>query len=330
MAAPQDVAVEWAPESVAYGTAGTVWRALEFVSAPLKFDKGIAQGKGLRVGARTARSARRSIVTVGGSMSFEYEAQTRGTGLLWATMLGASTSTLVSTGLYQQVFTLGDAPTPLTAKLSVPQATAATWGVFTAPGGMCKSFEIDAANIEIVKVKSEWDFQTVTATTAASLAPTYPASGNLLTFAGAVISSGTLTAATATALASATTTASVRAFSVKVDNGLNLSRFNSATGGGKKSKPVAGERKITGKVTLEYDATTYTDLILSDGALVLVATWTSGADVLQVVLSDLHIEGDLPAPAAGELITHDCNFVALDNLSAAPIQVVQRTADTAI
>jgi len=331
MAAPQDVAIEWAPESVAYGTAGTVWRALEFLSGAIKFDKKPVQGKGLRVGQRLDRSSRRAVVTVGGSMTHEYEAQTHGTGLLWQAMMGAGTSTLVSAGLYQQVFTLADSPTPLTARQSVPQATAATWGVFTAPGGMCKSFEIDAPNADLVKIKSDWDFQTVTGTTAGSLSPAYPAVGNLLTFAGAALSTGTLTAPTATALASAPTAVSVRSFSVKVDHSLNLGRFNSGTGGGKKSKPVAGTRKITGKFTIEYDAATYTDLILNDGALNMIGTWTSGNDVLQVVLSDLRLEGDLPAPNAGELITHDCSFTGFDGgVAAQGLWIIQRTSDTAI
>jgi len=330
MASPQDVAVEWAPESVAYGTVGTVWRALEFLSAPLKFDKKVVQGKGLRVGRRVAASARRQIVTVGGSMTHEYEATTRGTGLLWATMMGASTSTLVSAGLYQQVFTFGASPTPLSVKQSIPQVTATTWGVFSAVGGMCKSFEIDQPNADLVKIKSDWDFQTITGTTAGSLSPTYPTAGNLLAFDDASISTGALTAPTATALASMPTPISIRALNIKVDNSLNVGRLNT-TGGGKKSKPVPGEPKISGKFTIEYDATTYTDLILNDGAVSLMGSWTNGADVLQVVLPEIKINGDLPAPNAGELITHDCSFEGLDNLTAAqPLWIVQRTADVAI
>ena len=331
MASPQDVAVEWAPESVAYGTVGTVWRALEFLSAPLKFDKKVVQGKGLRVGRRVAASARRQVVTVGGSLTHEYEATTRGTGLLWATMMGASTSTLVSAGLYQQVFTFGASPTPLSVKQSIPQVTATTWGVFSAVGGMCKSFEIDQPNADLVKIKSDWDFQTITGTTAGSLSPTYPTAGNLLAFDDASISTGALTAPTATALASMPTPISIRALNIKVDNSLNVGRFNTGTGGGKKSKPVPGEPKITGKFTIEYDATTYTDLILNDGAVSLLGSWTNGTDVLQVVLPEIKINGDLPAPNAGELITHDCSFEGLDNLTAAqPLWIVQRTADVAI
>lgn len=330
MAAPQDVAIEWAPESVAYGTVGTVWRALEFLSAPLKFDKKVVQGKGLRVGRRVAASARRYVVTVGGSMTHEYEATTRGTGLLWATMMGASTSTLVSAGLYQQVFTFGGSPTPLSVKQSLPQVTATTWGVFSAVGGMCKSFEIDQPNADLVKIKSDWDFQTITGTTAGSLSPTYPAAGNLLAFDDASISTGALTAPTATALASMPTPISIRALNIKVDNSLDVGRLNT-TGGGKKSKPVPGEPKISGKFTIEYDATTYTDLILNDGAVSLMGSWTNGTDVLQVVLPEIKINGDLPAPNAGELITHDCSFEGLDNLTAAqPLWIVQRTADVAI
>ena len=330
MASPQDVAVEWAPESVAYGTVGTVWRALEFLSAPLKFDKKVVQGKGLRVGRRVAASARRYVVSVGGSLTHEYEATTRGTGLLWATMMGASTSTLVSAGLYQQVFTFGASPTPLSVKQSIPQVTATTWGVFSAVGGMCKSFEIDQPNADLVKIKSDWDFQTITGTTAGSLSPTYPTAGNLLAFDDASISTGALTAPTATALASMPTPISIRALNIKVDNSLNVGRLNT-TGGGKKSKPVPGEPKITGKFTIEYDATTYTDLILNDGAVSLMGSWTNGADVLQVVLPEIKINGDLPAPNAGELITHDCSFEGLDNLTAAqPLWIVQRTADVAI
>ena len=68
----------------------------------------------------------------------------------------------------------------------------------------------------------------------------------------------------------------------------------------------------------------------------LVLTYTGGAlsagtETLQVVVSEMKLDGKLPTSNGGELITVGLEFTVLDNLTAAqPLWIVARTADAAL
>ena len=68
----------------------------------------------------------------------------------------------------------------------------------------------------------------------------------------------------------------------------------------------------------------------------LVLTFSAGAlgvgnETLQVVLSEIKLDGKLPTTNGGDEVTVDLEFTALDNLTATqPMWVVTRTADTAL
>jgi hypothetical protein len=65
-------------------------------------------------------------------------------------------------------------------------------------------------------------------------------------------------------------------------------------------------------------------------SLTIVKTFTSGTDVLQIIVPDVRLDGDLPK-ASTDLALQDIKWVGLDGLSAAqPIWIVCRTADTAL
>jgi len=265
---------------------------------------------------------------------FTVEAISKGMGLLWAACLGTGTSTLVSGATYQQVFTLGDTPTPMTFQKGVVEA-GGTVDAYTYPGCMVDSWEFDFSNGDIATLKVTLDAKDV-ATGTAYATPSYAASPNLFHFANGTITTGTVTAPTTTATASAVTaTANIRGGSIQVNNNLRDDRFNYG-GAGRKSKPTVGLREITGKLDVEYDSTTYRDLVMNDGAASLVVTFTAGAlstgnETLQLVLSELKFDGELPKANGADLIVQSLSFTVLDNLTAAqPIWVVSRTADTAL
>ena len=327
MTTPQDCSVGLGVESV-YGTAVARTRWFEFLDESFNFVKNVKQGVGLRVGSRVARSGRRVVASAEGSGDLTIEAVTKGLGLLWQLGLGSGTSTLVSAGLYQQVFTLGDAMPSATIQKGIPRADG-TVDAYTFTGCMVESLTIDCPNADNVKVKTSWNAKDMT-TGAAYTAPSYATGPSVFTFAHGAVYSGALTAPTATALGSAATpVASIRSGSITIKHNLKTDRYNCG-GGGRKEKPFAGIREISGSLVAEYADAAFRDAIVNDTSMTLVKTFTAGADVLQIVIPDVRFDGDI-VKASTDLAMQDIKWTGLDGLTAAqPIWIVCRTADTAL
>ncbi len=334
MTSTQDASLGVAVESV-YGTSVTPTRWCEFVSETLDFKKVPKQGSGLRVGSRVLRLGRRAIVTSDGGGDVIVEACSKGMGLLWQACLGAGTSTLVSTGTYQQVFTLGDAPASLTVQKGLPQAGGGI-DAYTFFGGSVSSWEFDFLAADIAQLKMTLDAKGL-ATATSYAPPSYPAAPvNLFHFANGSISMGTVTPPTGIALATGgTPVADIRGGTVVVNNAQKEDRFNFG-GGGQKAKPTIGLRGITGKLDIEYDSTTFRDALMADTTLTLVLNYTAGVlgvglETLQIVLSGFKLETKLPMTNGTDLIVQNMTFTAGDDLVAAqPIWVAMRTADIAL
>ena len=327
MTTPQDCSVGLGVESV-YGTAVARTRWFEFLDESFNFVKNVKQGVGLRVGSRVARSGSRVVASAEGSGDLTIEAVTKGLGLLWQLGLGSGTSTLVSAGLYQQVFTLGDAMPSATIQKGIPRADG-TVDAYTFTGCMVESLTIDCPNADNVKVKTSWNAKDMT-TGAAYTAPSYATGPSVFTFAHGAVYSGALTAPTATALGSAATpVASIRSGSITIKHNLKTDRYNCG-GGGRKEKPFAGIREISGSLVAEYADAAFRDAIVNDTSMTLVKTFTAGLDVLQIVIPDVRFDGDI-VKASTDLAMQDIKWTGLDGLTAAqPIWIVCRTADTAL
>ena len=327
MTTPQDCSVGLGVESV-YGTAVARTRWFEFLDESFNFVKNVKQGVGLRVGSRVARSGRRVVASAEGSGDLTIEAVTKGLGLLWQLGLGSGTSTLVSAGLYQQVFTLGDAMPSATIQKGIPRADG-TVDAYTFTGCMVESLTIDCPNADNVKVKTSWNAKDMTTATAYT-APSYATGPSVFTFAHGAVYSGALTAPTATALGSAATpVASIRSGSITIKHNLKTDRYNCG-GGGRKEKPFAGVREISGSLVAEYADAAFRDAIVNDTSMTLVKTFTAGLDVLQIVIPDVRFDGDI-VKASTDLAMQDIKWTGLDGLTAAqPIWIVCRTADTAL
>ena len=327
MTTPQDCSVGLGVESV-YGTAVARTRWFEFLDESFNFVKNVKQGVGLRVGSRVARSGSRVVASAEGSGDLTIEAVTKGLGLLWQLGLGSGTSTLVSAGRYQQVFTLGDAMPSATIQKGIPRADG-TVDAYTFTGCMVESLTIDCPNADNVKVKTSWNAKDMTTATAYT-APSYATGPSVFTFAHGAVYSGALTAPTATALGSAATpVASIRSGSITIKHNLKTDRYNCG-GGGRKEKPFAGIREISGSLVAEYADAAFRDAIVNDTSMTLVKTFTAGADVLQIVIPDVRFDGDI-VKASTDLAIQDIKWTGLDGLTAAqPIWIVCRTADTAL
>jgi hypothetical protein len=334
MASQQDCSVGIGVESTfKTGVAPTRW--YEFYDENLDWNPTRKQGQGLRVGSRVARSGRRVTPIADGGGDFSIECASKGMGLLLQAAFGTGVSTLVSGSTYQQNFTLGDLPSSLTIQKGLVEA-GGTVDAYSFLGCMVDSFEFNFPNADIATLKTTFDAADLS-TAQAYTAPSYPAEPvNLYHFANASLYSGTFTAPTATALASAATPITdVRDCSVAVGNNLTNNRFNFG-GAGRKGKQTRGLRVPTGKMTLEYDSTTWRDLFIADGALTLLLTYTAGAlstgtETLQIAIPEIKFDGELPKANGTDLITVPMAFTGLDNLTAAqPIWAVLRTADTAL
>lgn len=333
MTTTQDCSIGLAVEST-YGTGVTVTRFPEFVSETLDYRKNVVQGKGLRVGSRVARSGRRVVTTADAGGDITMECVSKGMGLIWQACLGAGVSTLVSGSVYQQLFTLGDAPSSLTVQKGLPQVGGFV-DAYTYVGAMVDSWEFAFGNADIPSLKMTLDCKDVLTATAYA-APSYVAGANLFSFAGATLSTGTLTSPTTIILGSgATPVANVRGGSIQVANNIRGDRYNIG-GAGRKAKPTVGMREITGRLDVEYDSTTFRDAVLNETPMNLVLTYTGGAlttgnETLQVIVPEIKLDGELPKSNGGDLIMQSMAFVGLDNLTAAqPIWVVTRTADAAL
>lgn len=336
MTTTQDASVGVGIEST-YGTGVTPTRWLEFLGESFDWRKQIKQGQGLRVGGRVDRSARRAYVAGDGGGDLTVEAKSKGMGLFWQLCMGVGTSTLVSGSTYQQVFTLGDLPPSATVQKGVVSAAGASVDPVTFLGCMVSSWEFDIPNADIAKLKATFDAKDVTTATAYA-APSYPVSPNLFHFANATLSTGTLTAPTATVLASAATPlANVRSVTFRVDNGMNTSRFNFG-GAGRKSPATRGAKNvdISGTLEVEYASTLFRDAFLNETPMTLViqlvgGSLSTGVETLQIVLPEIKFDSELVKMSGPDIPLPKMVFKGLDNLTAAqPLWVVARTSDTAL
>lgn len=335
MATFQDCSVGFTAEST-YKTyiAPTKW--VEFIDESFDFKKGVKQGEGLRVGGRVPRSGRRTVPYADGGGDLSVELNAKGLGVLYSSIFGTGTSTLVSGSTFQQLFTLGDAPQSLTVQKGVPQV-GGTVDPYSFLGSMVQTSEFNFPNADIANVKATFDFGDVT-TAQSYVAPTYTA-GNLFHFAQATINlGGTLTVPTATVAASVSSPSavSVRDVSIKIDHKLAQDRIN-ANSTGRKSKPTVGLREITGSITYEYDQTTLTTAFLADTDMPLLISYVGtgalsvGFETFQIACPCIRLDDQVPMANKGDLITVKSNFTVLDNLVAAqPIYGVSRTADTTL
>lgn len=337
MVAALDASIGFGTETT-YKTGVTPTRWLEYNDESITWRKNIKQGQGLRVGSRVARSARRVVPTADGGGDYSLDCVSKGMGLLLSYLLGTGTSTLVSAGTYQQVFTLADTLPSFTLQKGIPRMAAdATFSIdpYTYLGCTADSFEFTFAAQDRLGLKATIDAADVTTATAYT-APSFAAAPNDYHFAGASIYTGTLTAPTSTALASAPTLiAEARSGTLAVSHNAKQDRYNFG-GGGRKSKPPVGLRDITGKLELEYSSTTFRDAVLNDTPMTLVVTYTAGAlstglETFQVAVPEIKLDGDLPNSNGTDPVMQSLTYRGLDNLSAAqPLWVVLRTSDAAL
>lgn len=341
MTTQADCSIGFKKEST-FGTAVTVDRFPEFISESFDYDRTYYQGAGLRVGSRAPRSGRRALVKDGAAGDVELEVMTKGMGTLFELLMGVGTSTLVSTGLYQQLFTLikNDYQPSATIQVGLPRLGQNTIDAFTYKGASCASFELSLGNADVLKLKSSWTAREMD-TEVAYATPSYASSPELFSFVGATLFAGTgaLTAPTTTALATGSTpVANVTDFSISVDQGHDGAGFRIGSAGKRTRPPAVGAAAVTGKITAEYDTQLYRNALRDNAAFTLLANFVGPTDItsgnkptFQIACPDIRFDGALPSSNGGDVITQSMEFTAYDNLVAAePIYIAIRTDDSAL
>nr|QOL00387.1 hypothetical protein [uncultured organism] len=324
-----------------YGTPVTPTRSYEFTDETFDWQPSFVQGKGLRVGTRVDRSGRRALGKQGAGGDLTIEAASKGMGFLWNAALGTSVSTLVSTGIYQQIHTpiANDYLPSYTIQKGVPllggSITAQTYA-----GCQAKSFELSVSTGGILTLKTAFMAKGVDTSTAYTAATYAAAPVQIFTFVGGAITiGGTVTLPTTTALATGgTSVGDIRDWSLSWDNKLDDNGYTFGNSG-KRGRPGAlGLASGTGKVTAEFDSTILRDAYFNQTDLAMVMTFqaqnvisASVYPTIQVVIPEIRLEGEMPKANKGDVITQSIGYTVLDaQVAASPIYIVQVTPDSAV
>lgn len=334
-----DVALTLAAETT-YGTPVTVTKSFEFLKESLTFRKKVSDSASYRYGASFKSSAGRVIVTTDAGGDVSMEVGTVNFGVLWKACLGAATSTKDgATNVYQQVHTIGSTLPSLTVQKVLPSLnTDGTFSdaVYTFTSAMVSKWALNVPNAGVATLDLTLDSRDVLTTTA-KVTPAYGANNHVLHFGGACLYTGTLTAPTTTVAASATTAvANVKDITIECDNALATDKTYYFCGAGKKSKPWKGVPQVTGKMTVEFVTNgPFVAAFLADTAMTLLLNlraMENDDEKVQVALSEIRIEGDLPqAGGTPGVIEMSVPFTAYANgVAAQPIWVVNRCYDTSL
>jgi hypothetical protein len=327
-----------------YGTLAVPTRFFEPETFSLKESVATAQGSGMRPGKRVARAARRAIVKREAAGDIQLDATTVGLGYLLAAFFGVTTNTEtgVGSGVFQQVHTLKteDWSDSYTIQQGIPRLGSGVTDAYTYTGAQCSTLTLDAPADDIVSVSTSWVARALSLTEAYA-APSYPDELDLFTFVGGSIYIGAdaFTAPTDTALASAgTELATVRTAQVNLDNGLDSNGFNLG-GGGRRSRPAAymgGKADgVGGSLTMEYTSRDLVDAYLDQAELCMLLTFEGPTEIavgekptLQIAVPSVFLDGDLPEPNGGDVITTSHDWTGLQGTDPQPVYAVYRSADT--
>lgn len=296
------------------------------------------QDAGLRPGMVGPRKARRVRPNGDYGASFNHTVLSRGFGMLINFLCGGSpASTLVGGTTYQVNHTLGGAFKPFTGQLGVPRIQADGSTIvdpFTLIGCVIPSFGFSMDNADYLKLKYDVDARDMVTATALATYGAPAGTQNMFTFAGATLYGGTYTAPTTTALPSgATALANITNFNVDVARNADVGDYR-AGNAGKKNIPIPGLASATGTLGIVYSDQVYRDGYLADTDFTVVAKFEAGAlsiglETVSIALANVRLEGELPKPT-GDTTKASCNFTALENDTNPLLQIVQRTADSAL
>lgn len=302
-----------------WGTSVTPTRFYEFSEEGFALSIERIASEGLRAGNRVLRSDRYASgqKAVEGSVTMDMTAEN--SGLLFKHGLGSVATVNTSGTVYTHTCTLGDPYSlGLTAEVGRP-GNDGTVRAFTYSGAKISEFSLSNAVNELLV--GEFSFVAKDEATGSVTTASYPASQELLSFAGATI----------TVAGSAY---ECKDFSVSVNNGLDAERF--ILGSQTINQPVAASMtEISGEITAEFkDLTAYNRFVNASHAAI-VATWEGSAITgtykrkISVSIPVARFDGATPNVGGPEILDQQLSFVGLSDGSQEPITITVVNTDTA-
>lgn len=325
-----------------FGTAVTPTRWYEILpDSEVEWDPEPKQGEGLRVSSIVPRSGRRRAGLGMGTLTVQVEILSQGPGLLWSACIPTYVSNVVSGATYQQLGTLAQT-TPFlsswTIQCGIVDATG-TSRPHTFAGCTVSSWTLSVPSPDSddrVTLEVEFDLRRTPDTATALTTPVMPAAAATIYIprdVSSVTYGGVLTVPTTTALGTGGTAITyARSLEIACDNSLGQRPNFSAY-----AQPTAGLREVTISGDFEFAATAIRDAYFAQTINAFSVTLTSpealstGFAQLQVAAPATAInEGGQPTFTDGETVVQEgMELAVLHNVTAAPLFVATRTADTA-
>lgn len=340
MTTQQDASIGFGLEST-FKTGVTPDHFFEFLTEDFNWNPTFTDNNGMRVGRIVKAADRRVLTKEEANGSMELELMAKGMGYLFNAALGNATSTIVSGSAYQQVITPAttDYLPSYTVQVGVAPLGGGALNPQTYTGVLCDGFDLKSTNAAIPTCKFSFVGSTMSTGTALAAA-SYPASNFPWSFVqGSIVVGGTPTTPTSTALSSGgTAVADIREFDLSWKNNLDKNGFNYGGSGQRSRKPARGEVSLTGTLVAEYDNNNLRDAFRNQSDLAVVMTFQSSVAIsggnfptLQIVLPDVRLNGEMPKPNKGDVITQSISFDGLDNrVAASSLYIAIVTAETAL
>ena len=301
-----------------WGTAVTPTRFYEFTDESLALSIERIESAGLRAGNRTLRSDRYVVgqKAVEGTVSMDMTAEN--SALLFQHALGTATTTTLSGSAKQHACTLSD-PYALGLTLEVGRpGNDGTVRAFTYNGCKISGFTLSNSTNELLT--GEFNFVGKDETTGSITSASYPASQELLSFAGATISV-------------AGSSYECKEASVEVDLGLDAERY--ILGSQTINAPVAaGMTEITGTVTAEFKDLTAYQRFTNNTTASLTMAWVGSAITgtykrgITVSMPVCRFDGATPNVGGPEILEQELTYKALYDGSQEAITVTVVNTDT--
>lgn len=319
-----------------YGTAVTTGREVAVMDEAFDWPDPDVDGEGFYSGAEGPLDTAICRPTTSGTGSLSLQPTSKGFGLLAEELMGAGASTLVSAGVYQQVFTFADVLPSVTVQKQVPQRDG-TIVVQQHKGCVVTGFELGMDAKGILTLSLNYDVRDPSGTAAADALTKIV--GTRFCFAGAASFTGTITAPTATALGvGSVPLEGVRSAKVTVDHKLDTDNPFHFGAAGLKDKPLpTGElRTIEVELTRELIDASFETAYRAGTNIGLVLTFESeslaaGKATVQIVLPALRAKGPLPKVSKEAVAVTPYKLVAYKTAAFAQrMWLVLRTSDAAL
>lgn len=308
-------------KEVTWGTPVVVDRFVEFVSESLERQNTIATSNGIRSGQRYPGQGRR-VARESAAGTVTFEVATKGFGLFFEQILGATSSVNTVGTVWTHTFTPG---TVLGKSMTIQkgiQKPDGTVQAFTYQGAKVQALDFSVSQDGLLMMAVDFDAQRELDSVALAAASyTTPV---IFTYSeGAIHKNDVLVG-------------SVRSVpSVRIANNLDTERFKLGNLGLKEQQLNQPFDEISGSLDVEFqNITDFYDLFQADTAFELTLLF-EGAIIegahkftFKLTVADCRVEGETPKVGGPEYVYQTIPFVGLQHATLPSVEIIYKTTDT--